>query len=281
MKRRTFIKKFFGSMLALLGLSGGTYYYAHKVEPSLLQIHQENIYSPSIPPAFDNFKIVQFSDTHLGFQYSLEQLQDLVQQINQLQPNIVVFTGDLIDEPLSFLEGEQLSLILQELKATDGKYWVYGNHDHGGYGTNIVADIMVQADFELLQNSHTVIERNHERMILAGIDDMILGKTDIDRALANTNPDLFTILLVHEPDFADITKSYPVDLQLSGHSHGGQVRLPIIGHLYTPIYAEKYISGKYQIDDLQLYVNQGIGTTRLPFRFFCKPEIHLFTLKKS
>lgn len=268
-------------MLALVGLSGGTYYYAHKIEPSLLKVHEESIFSRAIPPSFDNFKIVQFSDTHVGFQYSLQQLQDLVQQINHLQPNIVVFTGDLIDEPQSFNEGKKLSKILDNIQAQDGKYWVYGNHDHGGYGTDMVANLMVQAGFNLLQNSHTVIEKNHERIILAGIDDMILGKPDIDMALANTHPHLFTILLVHEPDFADMAKKYPVDLQLSGHSHGGQVRLPLIGHIYTPIYAEKYVSGKYEINDLILYVNNGIGTTGLPFRFFCKPEIHMFTLKAN
>lgn len=76
-----------------------------------------------------------------------------------------------------------------------------------------------------------------------------------------------------------MVKDYPVDIQLSCHSHGGQVRLPFIGDLYTPAYAEKYVQGKYSVSDrLTLYVNSGIGTTRLPYRFFCKPELHVFTL---
>ncbi|MDY0408045.1 hypothetical protein [Paracerasibacillus soli] len=94
----------------------------------------------------------------------------------------------------------------------------------------------------------------------------------MQKALQHTNPDLFTVLLAHEPDFANIAKNYPIDVQLSGHSHGGQVRFPIVGHLYTPAYAQQYIQGKYELnkENFILYVNKGIGTTRLPYRFLCK-----------
>lgn len=142
---------------------------------------------------------------------------------------------------------------------------------------------MKESDFHLLQNSHTVIEKEADRFILAGIDDVMLGKPDLTVALNQVNHELFTILLAHEPDYADIASKYPIDVQLSGHSHGGQVRLPWIGDLYTPDYAEKYVKGKYMLnkDTFTLYVNSGIGTTRLPYRFLCKPEIHIFTLKHS
>jgi len=103
---------------------------------------------------------------------------------------------------------------------------------------------------------------------------MVLGKPDLPAILQDANPHLFTILLAHEPDFADEA------VQLSSHSHGGQVRLPIIWHLYIPLYVEKYVLGKYKIQHkLQLFVNSGIGTTRLPYRLFCKPEIHEYKLK--
>src|SRR5699024_4914351 len=113
--------------------------------------------------------------------------------------------------------------------------------------------------------------------------DVMLGKPDLATTLQNANPELYTILLAHEPDFADTARDFPIDLQLSGHSHGGQVRFPLLGHLYTPAFAEKYIQGEYEFteEDLTLFVNRGIGTTRLPYRFLCKPEIHEFTLKHS
>jgi len=280
MNRRSFLKKALGSILAVAGLSGTTYYYAREIEPGSLHINENIIASPSISPAFNHFKIVQFSDTHLGFQYTLDQFKQLTKTINDLQPDVIVFTGDLVDEPHLYHWDNRLIGILRSLKAEHGKYWIYGNHDHGGYGTEIVLDVMEQAEFTLLKNSHTMIEIEGDTFILAGIDDVLLGKPNIKEALRDVNPDLFTVLLAHEPDYADKTVEFPVDIQLSGHSHGGQIRFPFLGDVYTPAYAEKYVEGKYTLQNgkLDLYVNKGIGTTRVPYRFLCQPEIHLFTL---
>ncbi|MCT1904765.1 metallophosphoesterase [Oceanobacillus sojae] len=279
MNRRTFLKRSLGSLLTLLGLSGGTYFYAREIEPSLLTITEESINSPQIPAAFNQFKIVQFSDTHLGFHYEIEQLESLVSKINNLKPDIILFTGDLVDDPNNYHWNDKLIQLLQQLDAPEGKFWIYGNHDHGGYGTDILHETFEAADFTLLQNSSSRIQRKDASFILAGLDDAMLGNPDISRALEERTDSDFTILLAHEPDLADTVKNYPVDIQLSGHSHGGQVRLPFIGDLYTPAYAEKYVQGKYTISDkLTLYVNSGIGTTRLPYRFLCRPELHVFTL---
>lgn len=280
MNRRTFLKRGISGIFTLLSLSGGGYFYAKEWEPRMIHIQKEIITAQHIPPSFHNFKIVQFSDTHLGFHYSVKQLSHLIETINRQNPDLLVFTGDLVDKPNSYQHFSQLEEKLSLLHAPFGKYWIYGNHDHGGYGTEIIKEVMSNSGFTLLQNSHTVIEKDLDRIILAGIDDLMLGKPDIDTALIQVNPDLFTMLLVHEPDFADITANYPVDVQLSGHSHGGQVRLPFIGHVYTPLYAERYVQGKYRIhDSFTLFVNSGIGTTRLPYRFLCRPEIHVFSLQ--
>lgn len=282
MNRRSFLKKAFGTLLGILGISGGGYYYAKEIEPIMLEHNKEIIHSTRIPSSFHDFKIIQFSDTHVGFHYTLDQLKKLVKKMNMTNPNMVVFTGDLIDAPQSFKEREELITILSEVQATEGKYWIYGNHDHGGFGTDMIHDIMTESAFELLQNKQTTIQINNDRINLTGIDDVILGTPDLAKTLDNVNTDLFTILLAHEPDYADEASKYPIDIQLSGHSHGGQVRLPFIGHLYTPAYAEKYIQGKYQLNDrFQLIVSRGIGTTRLPYRFLCKPEFHEYVLKNS
>lgn len=280
MNRRSFLKRMLSSLLGIIGISGGAYYYARDVEPAMLHIHKEFIASNTIPSTFNNFKIAQFSDTHVGFHYTLDQLSGLVNKVNKQKPDLIVFTGDLIDEPQSYRANQQLIHVLRNLDAKYGKFWIYGNHDHGGYGTDIVRNIMEEADFQLLKNSHIFIEREQDKIILAGVDDAILGKPDLNETLKNADPNLFTLLLAHEPDYADITMNFPVNIQLSGHSHGGQVRLPYIGHLYTPRYAEKYVQGKYAFNngDFTLYVSKGVGTTRLPFRFLCKPEINIFTL---
>ncbi|MFS0752002.1 metallophosphoesterase [Oceanobacillus sp. 1P07AA] len=282
MNRRTFIKRSFGSLITLIGLSGGTYFYARDIEPSLLKVTEEPIHFPNIPTAFHNFKIIQFSDTHIGFHYELDQFKELAMKINQLQPDLILFSGDLVDKPNQYYWDQEIVEILQSMKAEYGKYWIYGNHDHGGYGTEIVKDIMEAGDFILLQNESVPISKDGSYFTLAGIDDVMLGKPDLKTALENQQENDFTILLSHEPDFADITKNYPVQVQLSGHSHGGQVRFPFIGDLYTPPYAEKYVQGKYEIhQNFSLYVNSGIGTTRLPYRFLCKPELHMYKLKSE
>lgn len=280
MNRRSFLKRSVGSLLTFAGLGGGTFYYAKRIEPEKLNIVHENISSPNVPPSFQDFKIVQFSDTHVGFHFSVDQLRQLISKINTLQPDVLVFTGDLVDDPKQFQTYNSLAKALSESEAKYGKFWVYGNHDHGGYGTDVIKEVMDQAGFTLLQNNHTVIEKGMERIVIAGVDDVILGKPHLEAALKHVNPDLFTLLLVHEPDIATAAATYPVDVQLSGHSHGGQIRLPFIGDLYTPDYAEKFIKGKYILNDrpFKLYVNSGIGTTRLPYRFLCPPEIHVFTL---
>lgn len=283
MNRRLFLKKVGQGILTCIGLTGGTYYYARVIEPAMLRINKEEIISELIPNSFNDFKIIQFSDTHIGFHYTVKKLNKLVQKINKQEPDLIVFTGDLLDKPQSFEKTKELIQTLRKLHAESGKFWVYGNHDHGGYGTDIVRNIMDEAGFRLLKNNHVFLEKENRHIALGGLDDILLGVPDLRKTLQNVNPNLFTMLLVHEPDYADKTTEYDIDVQLSGHSHGGQVRLPLIGHIYTPLYAEKYIKGKYLLNNgkLKLYVNQGIGTTRLPLRFLCKPEIHSFTLKSA
>src|SRR5262249_34591136 len=117
------------------------------------------------------------------------------------------------------------------------------------------------------------------RLWLAGVDDVIEGKPDMDRTLRGIPGNEAVILLAHEPDFADQVVQYPVDLQLSGHSHGGQVRIPLIGAPYLPELGRKYPWGLRRIGRLTLYTNVGIGTIRVPFRWNCPPEITLITLR--
>mgnify|MGYP001435472326 CR=1 FL=1 len=284
MNRRSFIKKSIISLLSLFGLSGGVYYYAREIEPALLDIHTYDIKSNRIPKAFEEFKILQFTDTHIGFHYTIEQFENLVQKINSLNADLVLFTGDLLDDPSDpSINIERIILALSNIHADKGKYWVYGNHDHGGYGTDLIKEMFDQSGFTLLKNDAVLISSAKSSIQLAGLDDAILGKPDLTTTLLSESEDIFTILMAHEPDMADFTKEYSIDVQLSGHSHGGQIQIPFYGYIYTPYLAEKYVEGSYMIGNLplQLFVSRGIGTTRLPYRFLCKPEIALYTLKQA
>jgi uncharacterized protein len=283
--RRTFLKRLAGSFLTILGLGAGGYVYANRIEPSLLGITRLEIRHPLIPTAFHGKKIIQFSDTHLGFQYNLNQFEKLIKVINDDKPDLIFFTGDLMDEPNRYTEINKLISILQRLHAPLGKYCIYGNHDHGGYGTEIYRNIMETAGFKVLLNSADSIKStDNSRIFIAGVDDLMLGKPNLAASLKNVPADQFCILLSHEPDFADTAMHYPIQWQLSGHSHGGQVKLPFVGALILPPFARNYQEGLYDIageNQFILYVNRGIGTTGLPFRFGSKPELAVFTLSSN
>jgi uncharacterized protein len=283
--RRSFLKRTLGSFLTVLGLSSGGYLYANRIEPSLLDIQELQIKHPLIPNSFDGIKMIQFSDTHLGFQYNLHQFNQLVKKINSLKPDIILFTGDLMDEPNQYTEINKLMPILKKLQAPLGKYCIFGNHDHGGYGSDIYRNIMETTDFSLLLNDSAPIKLSDGSIIyLLGIDDAMLGNPNLPLTLKNVPKNSFKILLSHAPDLAETASLYPVQWQLSGHSHGGQIKIPFLGALVTPPFGQIYPEGLYSIGEhnpLSLYVNRGIGTTRLPFRFMSKPELTVFTLKSE
>jgi uncharacterized protein len=279
--RRTFLKRSTYMMISTIFAGSFGYYYARYIETKRLTINRLELHSAKIPKAFDHIKIVQFSDTHLGHNYTLRQFQKLVEEINRLEPDLILFTGDLIDSPQDYKPLGEISAILAQLSAPFGKFSIYGNHDHGGYGTETYRKLMEHAGFKLLMNETSTIEKSGERLILAGIDDAMLGRPDLHQTLASLSVEDYVIVMAHEPDLADNVARYGVDLQLSGHSHGGQVQLPFIGPLITPPLAKKYYDGMYSIGEnaMQLYVNRGIGTTREPYRFLCVPELTVFTLK--
>ena len=283
--RRTFIKRAVGTLLTAGGLGTGGYFYAREVEPRMLDITRHTIKNAELPSGFDGVRVIQFSDTHIGFQYTMEQLKQLIIKINKLKPDLIVFTGDLLDDPRHFTEKNKLISMLSNLDAPLGKFAVYGNHDHGGYGSDLYKQIMEQSGFTLLLNTSTAIKLLDGSSIwIAGIDDAMLGNPDLNASMAKIPTNSYTILLSHAPDKAEEAAQYPIQMQMSGHSHGGQIQIPFYGPLVTPPFAEKYVEGFYTVgpnDGLTLYVNRGLGTTRLPFRFLSQPELAIFTLKSE
>jgi len=278
--RRSFLKGLFSfSIGGVLTLAGG-YTYSRYFEPRFLDIKKLTITHSTIPKSFDGFKIVQFSDTHLSDYFTIDRLKTIVDKINSLSPDLLFFTGDLMDEPNQYTQINKIVPILEKLEAPFGKFAVYGNHDHGGYGTDIYRNVITMSGFTLLQNEvRNISMLDGHKISVSGIDDLMLGKPSYEGTLGNLKEDTFNILLAHEPDAALEVKKYHVHLQLSGHSHGGQVQLPFYGPLITPPYATEYFEGLYEIDNMKLYVNRGLGTTRLPFRFLSTPELTQLTLK--
>lgn len=281
--RRNFFKRLFTIPFIAFISSGIGYWYARYIEPKQVKREIHIIRNAKIPQSFAGLKIVQFSDTHVGHHFEKEDLEKIVKKINEEQPDVVFFTGDLMDDPMSYHHANQLIPILKHIKAPLGKFAIFGNHDHGGYGTETYEEIMEASQFNVLKNEHTYIELiDKSRIYIAGVDDLMLGRPDFNETLEGIPKEAYTILLAHEPDAAKaIAEQFHVSLQLSGHSHGGQVQLPFLGPIITPPLGSIYYEGFYQLDQLTLYVNRGLGTTRQPYRFLAPPELSIFTLERE
>jgi predicted MPP superfamily phosphohydrolase len=281
MSRRSFLKQA-GLAVGGLSLAGiGTSVHSFYFERFWYDIGQVKLEFPNLPAAFSGIRIVQFSDIHLGHYFDNDRLAAVIERLRPLDADLICFTGDLFDVNIGS-DSEQTTSLLATLEAPLGKWACLGNHDYWA-GPSPVTRLLEKADFRVLNNTSQVIHRGGEAIRIAGIDDWLKGKPNLDLAVGRRPVSEFTLLLAHEPDIADLTQQYPVDLQLSGHSHGGQISLPGISTLTAPPKGKKYIAGLHQFPGsaLKLYTNRGIGTTIIPFRLFCRPEITVFTLVRS
>lgn len=275
MNRRRFLKL---GLSALVGTGLACAGYGAFLEPRQLEITRTTIWQDRLPQSFNGMKIAHFSDLHLGFHTGAEDAKRLTGIINAERPDLIVFTGDMVDGPAADME--QAVGPLSALQAPLGAVSIVGNHDFDDVSR--LVSLQEKAGFTVLRNDNISLRRNGQTIAVAGLDDWLLGMPDPDKALKGIPDHRYTMLLMHEPDYADIAVNYPFDLQLSGHSHGGQIRMPGIGVVFTPPGSKTYIEGLYEVgrSRMPLYVNRGIGMTRLPFRFLCKPELSIITLRK-
>jgi predicted MPP superfamily phosphohydrolase len=232
-----------------------------------------------LPAEFDNYRITQISDFHLGTWLDAQALFEIVDLVNTLESDLIAITGDFVSlDPERY--ASSLIQALSKLEAKDTIVAVLGNHDYYT-DSDQIREILRKSNIVDLSNQVHTIQRSTAYLYLAGIDDQITGHDDIEKVI-ELLPDheAAVILLTHEPDFADISaKSGKFDLQISGHTHGGQIRLPYVGYLYLPRLGRKYPSGKYIVDDMVLYTNRGLGTSWLKLRYNCPPEIAVFNLQ--
>jgi predicted MPP superfamily phosphohydrolase len=231
-----------------------------------------------LAPAFDSYRIVQLSDLHLaeGKLLTPDRLEVIIQRVNRLRPDLILITGDFVSH-VDATSRDGISR-LRRLDAPDGVFAITGNHDYWS-GVTAVVQAVEQAGIRVLCNEHVLIRRQGAALAIAGLDDIWEGQYDLDAALRGIPAGAPVILMAHEPNYAEfVAQDGRVALQLSGHSHGGQVRLPGIGPLALPDQAYRYPMGLYRIGDMLLYVNRGIGLAQIPFRFNCRPEITTFVL---
>lgn len=275
------IKVILMAILMIIGVGGLTLGYAFLVEPGITVTHEYDLKAKNANVNL-SIRIVQLSDIQVNEYYTVDKLNELVEKVNRLEPDIVVFTGDLFDNYAKFGPVEEITRALKNLNGSYGKYAIWGNRDYGGGASRVYQDIMDESGFTLLSNEGTTVSLPEgQQIFIGGIDDYLLGTPDVLQVLSQMDDSSsYKIILVHEPDAADELADSSADLILAGHSHGGQVRIPFSKGIRN-VMAEKYTEGFYSINEdsgLQLYVNTGIGTSHLPIRFMVPPEISVFDL---
>lgn len=272
--RRSFLKLGGVGLLAAIGVTTSGAYLKNEVDSIVV----EDVPLPiaGLPPSLDGFRIVQISDIHLGPITTIDLVQQAVQIVNQLSPDLVVLTGDYTETDIE--DSHTLAPVLAQMNARYGVYSVLGNHERWT-DFSPVRSAFASERLPLLLNEGIPISVGKASFYLAGLDDGWSGQPDLKTAMQNCPPDTPAIVLMHEPDFASQIAADPrVRLQLSGHGHGGQVRLPLIGPLYIPRLARAYPIGLYNVNDMWLYTNRGLGTVIFPLRINCPPEITKITL---
>jgi predicted MPP superfamily phosphohydrolase len=275
--RRSFLK-------AGVFAAGGLALFAGEVERHWVDVHRVEIRLGNLPEVFRGFRIAHMADFHYGEYSEPTFIRSVVERVNLLHPDIVALTGDFVSagpmiRRISVDFAYHCADLLGRLECPR-KYASMGNHDVLVSRLD-VTDALKSRDIPVLHNDAIPIEKDGARLWLAGVADALVGTdADLNAAIprgrvAGKEP---LILMAHEPDYADQVIGSGVDLMLSGHTHGGQVRIPFVPPMNLPPLGKKYVEGHFSLGDLQLYVTRGVGTVGVPFRFRCPPEITLITL---
>lgn len=280
MSRRGVLRGLAGLLLS----SGGLVGYSRFVEPRWVDLEQVTLQIPRLPQALIGKTIAQLSDIHLSQYTGPERLQQAIDQVNHLAPDWLFLTGDFVGDDARAAQGLIEPLRRVQMPA----FAVYGNHDYWSNLTVVTAALR-ETPVQILRNEATQLTAE---LWLAGVDDLWSGAPDLKAAMQAVPTGSTTLLLAHEPDFFDrvIAAAAPIAMQFSGHSHGGQVRLPLLRpgedgrYTYAPIlpkYGRRYPIGLRQHGQSQVYTNRGLGVWPVPFRVNCRPEITLFTLQAA
>ena len=260
----------------LMGISG--LFYAREIAPENIEVVNMSLTLPRLTPSFDGYRVVQISDIHMDDWMTFDRLKGIVELVNEQEADLIAITGDFVTRSTKFND-EELVGALSMLRAPDGVVAVLGNHDHETDPALIRHLVRDGGVFEM-RNGFRTLRRGGDVLHIAGVDDFLMCQARLYDILGELPEEGTAILLAHEPDFADVSApTGRFDLQLSGHSHGGQVRLPLIGAPYLPPYGRRYPCGLYEVNGMLQYTNRGLGMFPPHVRFLCRPEITVFALR--
>jgi predicted MPP superfamily phosphohydrolase len=269
MNRRRFLQ--LAGVLAGSALSSMAGVYANQFEPRHLVLERRTIRLPRLTPALDGFRIALMSDHHLFPFTPRELVESAAEHANALRPDLILLAGDYVYTDIESIR--ELAPILGRLNAEYGVFAILGNYDCLCQPDLIRAQLAAQS-IEVLVNRGLHVGPSAGRLFLAGLDSIWRGAPDPIRAFAGHRAGDIALTLVHEPDyFPTLVRLTPVDVQLSGHSHGGQVRIPALGPVVLPPWGRIYHTGLYELYGQFVYTGRGLGMVELPLRFNCPPEL--------
>ncbi len=273
--RRRAIRCLFGGF----ALAAGTAAHGFLIEPRMLSVTRKDIIRRDLPPGLAGLKIGHLTDFHFRPGHDDRLLEKVVAEVNHADLDLIALTGDYISKDPRVLP--PLLEIIQQLKARHGVFAVMGNHDGWAGNRATVRREFEQAGIGFLINQHSIVQARGESLAVAGTDFVWLGKPDPERTFRGIPAKTPILALVHEPDYFDTLVAHrPVVLQVSGHTHGGQCRVPLLGYAPQRVrLGKKYLHGVYECGDSKLFVTRGVGTVGVRVRFACPPELAILTLK--
>lgn len=291
-KKKRRIKKSIIIFFSLLIIIILTILYSYYIGTSGIFVKEYKISNNNITDNFYGLKIVQISDIHYGRTVHKKELENIVKKINATKPDIVILSGDLIDMDTNLTQNMQtdISKTLSKIDATINKYAITGNHDTMFESWN---SIIENANFINLNDTYETIyyKNNNSYILLSGISSVTNHKKTLTEKLEPTNNYLKTltenespcykILAIHEPDLLDDFDYKDYDLILAGHTHKGQVTIPGIKPFFLPSYGKKYYKDYYYLNNTDIYISSGIGTSKLNFRLFNRPSFNLYRLSNK
>lgn len=280
--RRDFLKFLKAGMVDLSLLAAGGAGWGFLLEPNWIQIENVDLKLPRLPPAFSGIRIAQISDIHMGGWMNAKRFQRVIDLVIEQKPDLLLLTGDFLIGHIFDGPSEEylqdLINILSPVARSIPSFGILGNHDYWT-DAGAIREMLKSSSVVDLTNSVFTISRGNDTLHICGMDDIWEGNIRIDEVIETLPDHSSAILLAHEPDFADISAATGrFDLQVSGHSHGGQVVVPFYGPLILPHLGQKYHTGLYQVGNMIHYTSRGVGMIDPPVRFNCPPEITVFSL---
>lgn len=253
--------------------------YSRLIEPYNYWISANDIFIRDLPARFEGFRITQLTDIHHSRILGLGEVQRVVSLAQQTTPDMFVLTGDYSTTYRRYIE--PCAEALSALSAPEGVWAVLGNHDHYT-DPELTTRALERRHIAVLNNAHTTLRRGSDSLQLSGIDDWTWNATDWTRAFSGLHPTTPTILLSHQPSVLDFAQTSSVALIVSGHTHGGQIKLPFLGAPARRFTNDlKYARGLFRRGETQLYVSSGTGVIGLPLRFGVRPEIAVLRLRRA